>query len=73
MFDISVTPQNARADAAGVLEPTGRLMLIRDQACPKCARPVLALVCRWNGESGTQVRAEVARRLSELEWHALHP
>jgi hypothetical protein len=48
-------------------------MLIRDQACPKCARPVLALVCRWNRESGTQVRAEVARRLDELEWHALHP
>jgi alkanesulfonate monooxygenase SsuD/methylene tetrahydromethanopterin reductase-like flavin-dependent oxidoreductase (luciferase family) len=73
VFDISVTPQNARADAAGILEPTGRLMLIRDQACPKCARPVLALVCRWNGESGTQVRAEVARRLSELQWHTLHP
>jgi hypothetical protein len=47
--------------------------LIRDQACPKCARPVLALVCRFNGESGAQMRSDVARRLGELDWHALHP
>jgi alkanesulfonate monooxygenase SsuD/methylene tetrahydromethanopterin reductase-like flavin-dependent oxidoreductase (luciferase family) len=73
VFDISVTPQNARADAAGILEPTGRLMLIRDQACPKCSRPVLALARRWNAESGTQLRAEIARRLDELDWHSVHP
>jgi alkanesulfonate monooxygenase SsuD/methylene tetrahydromethanopterin reductase-like flavin-dependent oxidoreductase (luciferase family) len=73
VFDFSVAPQNARADAAGILEPTGRLMLIRDQACPKCSRPVLALACRFNAESPTQIRAEIARRLDELDWHALHP
>ena len=73
VFDLSVAPQNARADPAGVTEPTGRLMMIRDQACPECGRPVIALFYRRNGESGTQMRAAIAERLKELNWHALHP
>jgi alkanesulfonate monooxygenase SsuD/methylene tetrahydromethanopterin reductase-like flavin-dependent oxidoreductase (luciferase family) len=73
VFDLSVAPQNARADPAGVTEPTGRLMMIRDQACPECGRPVIAFFYRRNGESGTQMRAVIAERLKELNWHALHP
>jgi alkanesulfonate monooxygenase SsuD/methylene tetrahydromethanopterin reductase-like flavin-dependent oxidoreductase (luciferase family) len=73
VFDLGVAPQNARADAGGVMEPTGRLMMIRDQQCPKCARPVIALYRRWHAESPARMRADIARRLDELDWHALHP
>jgi Luciferase-like monooxygenase len=73
VFDFSLAPQNARADAGGNMEPSGRLMMLRDQPCPKCARPVIGVFYRWGGESPTQMRAEVARRLDELDWHASHP
>ena len=73
IFDFSVAPRNARADAAGVMEPSGRLLLIRDQACPKCGRPVIVLACRWEGEGAEQLKAEAARRLAALDWHGIHP
>jgi alkanesulfonate monooxygenase SsuD/methylene tetrahydromethanopterin reductase-like flavin-dependent oxidoreductase (luciferase family) len=73
VFDLSLAPQNARADPAGVMEPTGRLMMIRDQACPECGRPVIGLFYRRNGESGTQMRQVITERLKEMTWHAMHP
>ena len=73
VFDFSLAPQNARADPAGVMEATGRLMMIRDQACPDCGRPVIALFYRRAGESGAQMRAVIAERLGALDWHAVHP
>jgi alkanesulfonate monooxygenase SsuD/methylene tetrahydromethanopterin reductase-like flavin-dependent oxidoreductase (luciferase family) len=73
VFDFSLAPQNARADPAGVMEPTGRLMMIRDQACPECGRPVIALFYRRVGESGAQTRSVIAERLKAMAWHAAHP
>jgi hypothetical protein len=73
VFDFSLAPQNARADPAGVMEGTGRLMMIRDQACPECGRPVIGLFYRRNGESATQMKTAIAGRLKERTWHALHP
>jgi hypothetical protein len=55
------------------MEATGHLMMIRDQACPDCGRPVIALFYRRNGESGVQMRAVIAERLKVLDWHAVHP
>ena len=73
VFDFSLAPQNARADPAGVMEATGRLMMIRDQACPECGRPVIGFFYRRNGESATQMRAAITEQLKEMTWHAVHP
>jgi alkanesulfonate monooxygenase SsuD/methylene tetrahydromethanopterin reductase-like flavin-dependent oxidoreductase (luciferase family) len=73
IFDFSVAPRNARADAAGVVGTSGRLILIRDQACPACGRPILALCYRQNAESPLHMRETVRRQQHWPAWHAAHP
>ncbi len=38
-FDFTLAPQGVRADAAGMIDGTGRLMLVSDRSCPTCRRP----------------------------------
>ena len=73
LFDFSAAPRNARADAAGVVGASGRLILIRDEACPECGRPILALCYRQNGESPLHMRETVRRQQHWSAWHAAHP
>ena len=73
IFDFSAAPRNARADAAGVVGTSGRLILIRDEACPECGRPILALCYRQNGELPLHMRETVRRQQHWSAWHAAHP
>jgi flavin-dependent trigonelline monooxygenase, oxygenase component len=73
IFDFAVAPRNARADAAGVVGTGGNLILIRDQACLRCGRPVLALCYRANGESPQDMRETIRRQEHWDSWHAAHP
>jgi alkanesulfonate monooxygenase SsuD/methylene tetrahydromethanopterin reductase-like flavin-dependent oxidoreductase (luciferase family) len=73
IFDFAVAPRNARADAAGVVGTTGRLILLRDQSCPECGRPILALCYRANGESPQHMRETLQHRENWPAWHAAHP
>ena len=72
-FDFTLAPQGVRADAAGMIDGTGRLMLVSDRGCPTCRRPVIAIVRRWNTEPLALLRASTERVLKEMDWHARHP
>ena len=73
IFDFAVAPRNARADAAGMVGTSDKLILIRDQSCPECGRPLLALCYRQNGESPQQMREAIQRQEHWPAWHAAHP
>lgn len=71
VFDFGVAPR-VRGDAGGFVVE-GELVLLRDEACPECGRPVVALYRRWEPETMEEMRVRVNNRMRELDWHALHP
>ncbi|MGE3149004.1 MAG: LLM class flavin-dependent oxidoreductase [Pseudorhodoplanes sp.] len=73
IFDFSAGPSNVRADAAGVVGSSGKLMLIRDRGCPDCGRPVLCLCYRPNGESMQCLHDMLQKQDAWSSWHARHP
>src|SRR5581483_127800 len=61
VFDFDCAPL-VRGDAGGfVLE--GHLMLLRDEGCPECGRPILALYRRWTPETVPEMQARVAAEM----------
>jgi alkanesulfonate monooxygenase SsuD/methylene tetrahydromethanopterin reductase-like flavin-dependent oxidoreductase (luciferase family) len=71
VFDYDCAPY-VRGDGGGFVAED-RLMLLRDDACPDCGRPVIALYRRWDHETPKQMRARVQERLRAMNWHAIHP
>lgn len=72
IFDVSVNP-GIRADANGIVPPSGRLCLLRNLSCPSCGRPALVLSDRRNGEAPKDLGEAVTRSKRWAEWHSRHP
>lgn len=73
IFDIAVNPTNIRAEATGIVPPSGKLCVARDLKCPVCKRPAVALSYRGNGESPAALRESASMLAIWDALHDLHP
>jgi hypothetical protein len=71
VFDFDTGPR-VRGDAGGFVVE-GHLMLLRDEACPECSRPILALYRRWAPETMAEMKAQVNEQMRAMRWHDRHP
>ena len=49
------------------------LLLLRDDSCPECNRPVNVVYRNWAGEEKPKMHERVMKYLSESNWHKQHP
>lgn len=73
IFDVSLNASNIRAEATGIVPPSGKLCVLRDLPCPQCGRPTLVLCHRPNEEPPQELRAIAAASPQWAEWHHRHP
>jgi hypothetical protein len=71
VFDYDAGP-TVHSDSSGMIAG-GSLALLRDDACPECSRPVIALYRRYGSESLEQMRSHLQEQLRSQGWHSRHP
>lgn len=71
VFDYSLAPR-VKADGAGFIVE-GKLMMLRNEGCPVCSRPVIAIYRRHGDEDLADMQRHVHEALESSDWHLTHP
>ena len=54
-------------------EPQPEIVVVRDQACPDCNRPVVVVYKPWGLEPPKAIHNEIRGSLESISWHDRHP
>ena len=54
-------------------EPQPQIVVVRDQGCPECGRPVVVVYKPWGVEPPRAIRSEIQGNLQSISWHDRHP
>jgi hypothetical protein len=53
--------------------PQPSIVVVRDQGCPECGRPVVVVYKPWGLEPAKAIHNEIRGGLEALAWHDRHP
>jgi hypothetical protein len=54
-------------------DPQPEIVIVRDQGCPECGRPVVVVYKPWGMEPPRAIHGEIRGNLEALSWHDRHP
>ena len=54
-------------------DPQPEVVVVRDQGCPDCGRPVVVVYKPWGTEPPKAIYNEIRANLEAISWHDRHP